>query len=734
MIGFCVEINESLENLLGRHRDELVGHFLTDIDFIDNIQGKMLQGGLAETATNHFTLPFALKDGLLKYGSFHVTRTTISGQDHLIISLMALSDRPAVSVHDNGFEEMYRKACEESHDAILLMEIDVACEANPAALALFGYTRKEDFFSKRLPDLSPDRQPDGSDSTSKSMMHIENARRGIGTLFEWVFQKADGTPFFAEVRLSRIVLQDKVYLQACFRDISHRKREEAALHQSGELFQILAENAPLALLLVDAEQNFTYISPWYTKMFGYNKADTPNCKAAIDAFYPDSDYRKKINDVWNVARQQKPGSIQSIRATTMRCKDGSEKKLQIISTALADSSCLLLFLDITDLIETEQLYERSRKLESVSTLAGGIAHDFNNLLATVLGYIELAKMDTKIEESTLKHLMAAEWALQQSTELTHRLITFAKGGQPFKRIFNPADVISQEWDRLEDHRILKRELSVSHDLWCIDADEGQIKQVIKSLFANAIEAMDGKGTLRVRLDNTLVTPADRLPVKAGPYVVLSVQDTGRGIAPKDLPLIFDPYFSTKALGSQRGTGLGLSVAYSIVNKHDGHITVESTRGKGSRFCVYLPAILQNVSEIKTEEIGAGDKGQVLVMDDDPLFAEMMRDMVTTLGYEVTVVNDGFKAIDAYMEALKQRPEPFRLVILDLMVKDGLGGKMTMEKLLEIDPQVKAIICSGYMGDHTLRDYHQHGFIGALKKPFNISQLEALLRQTDSAAS
>jgi PAS domain S-box-containing protein len=626
----CVEINAGCEEFLGRKRNDLVGKCLVDIDFIDSIMGKMLHSGLAPDDTQHYTFPFAAKGGELKYGAFTVTRRNVAHHDYLFISITDMRARQESSGRFNGFDEVYEQEYEKTSDAVLLIADDRFYDANPAAVALLQYKSAKELIVRSPAELFPPQQPDGNNSEAKFRRYMDKARKGIGELFEWVFQRADGTVFFTEVQLGRIVLHDKTYLQACVREITDRKEQEAALRQSNEIFQILAENAPLALLIIDEHQVFTYISPWYTRMFGYSMADTPKCESALKALYPDATERQKIGQVWNAARRQKHGEIKSLRATQVRCKDGSYKTVQIISTILADGCCLLIFLDITDLIESEQLYERSRKLESVSTLAGGIAHDFNNLLATVLGYIELARMDIGPEDETMKHLMAAEWALQQTTELTHRLITFAKGGQPFKKIFHPADLITEELQWTDNYKTLKKEVFIGQDIWCIDADEGQIRQVVKSLVANAIEAMDGKGTMTIWMENLTVTAADRLPINAGPYIMLSIQDTGRGIAPKDLRLIFDPYYSTKKQGAQRGTGLGLSVAYSIINKHGGHIAVESTEGKGSCFRVYLPAILQKTVEVKAEKKLDGKKGRILVMDDDPLFAEMMRDMVTAM--------------------------------------------------------------------------------------------------------
>lgn len=549
------------------------------------------------------------------------------------------------------------------------------------------------------------------------IIHQDGSVRWIGHVCQPVF---DQNGHFIGTRGSNRDITAQKNFENGIRNI------EADLRESEDRFRTLAENAPIAIILIEPDQKIYYANPSYTKIFGYTLEDTPDCATAFKKFFPDPEYRKKIIAGWNIARNQENWNVKSVRTSKAQCKDGTCKTVQTICNVLADGKCLLLFLDVTDFDNMQRMLERNRKLESIGTLAGGIAHDFNNLLATILGYIQLAKTDDQAKKSTIKQLLAAEWALHQSAELTHRLITFAKGGEPLKKSCDLRELLKDELYKKKLDAQVNKNVQIDQDLEPIFADEAQIRQVIKNLITNAIEAMKDGGTLTVGANNIAIKTEDRLPLKDGFYVRIYVKDTGKGISPKNLPLIFDPYFTTKGRGAQKGMGLGLSVANSIVSKHDGYITVESVEGKGTSFYVYLPSSAKNVGVDLSLNDPDNRRGRVLIMDDDPLFVEALEDMVDALGCEVTVANDGFKAVDLYEEAEGQPGQHFDLVILDLTIKGGLGGKLTMERLQAIDPDVKAVICSGYSNDSIMHNYEQYGFMGAMPKPFDIKILKAFI--------
>lgn len=389
-----------------------------------------------------------------------------------------------------------------------------------------------------------------------------------------------------------------------------------------------------------------------------------------------------------------------------------------------EAVCRIVMSDITDRKFAEEAQLKLHKLESVGTLAGGIAHDFNNILATIQGYIELAKMDITPGNKGYNRMISIEKSILQATELTKRLITFAKGGDPIRVITNISAMVKNAILSSIGESPVGMKFYLDSDLWPAEIDEGQICQVIRNLVINAVEAMPEGGMLTVRVKNMTVNEQDRLPLSNGDYIRISLEDKGAGITRESLPVIFDPYFSTKQRGSEKGMGLGLSVCHSVVSKHDGCIIVESEERKGSTFHVYLPAAVNDASLIKKPKPDEkpGAKSRILVMDDDAMIRDMLSELLVAMGYDVETADDGLAAIDLYIEAMESR-KPYQMLILDLTVPGGVGGKLTMERLRVINPDVKCIILSGYTDDPVIQNYQQYGFGGALTKPFTLKDLQ-----------
>lgn len=274
--------------------------------------------------------------------------------------------------------------------------------------------------------------------------------------------------------------------------------------------------------------------------------------------------------------------------------DGAIRHIQANGIVLLDDGgvparLIILNRDVTDRKRAEEEQIKVHKLESIGTLAGGIAHDFNNLLSVIQGYLELLMADAPEGDMTHSRLAAARKAVNQAMELTGLLITFSRGGEPFKEIVDIADLVKNTVLRSVGEWPVETEFFMDSDLWALEADDRQLSQVIRNLAVNAVEAMPEGGILKVRIGNVRVAVADGLPVPEGPYVKISMEDTGKGIPKDELPLIFDPYYSTKQRGAEKGMGLGLSVCHSVVGRHNGCMTVESQEGKGTSVHVYLPA-------------------------------------------------------------------------------------------------------------------------------------------------
>ena len=387
---------------------------------------------------------------------------------------------------------------------------------------------------------------------------------------------------------------------------------------------------------------------------------------------------------------------------------------------------------ITDRKKMQDELIRAKKLESIGVLAGGIAHDYNNLLSVIMGNIELAKDNVKLDFGVSEFLKEAEEASLRAQQLTKQLITFSKGGAPVKKVYSIGDLVKETTNLHLLGSNVKSELIFPDDLWIVEFDEGQMKHAVKNIIDNAVESMPNGGTIDVRAENFNITPEQNLLLLEGKYIKLSIQDHGVGIPEEHLSMIFDPYFSTKEMGTQKGMGLGLATTYSIIKKHDGHINAESEVGVGTTFTVYLPVVVEETAGIKPVKVVEPEKpavstGRILVMDDEEAIRRLSKQMLSRLSYEPELAKDGAEAIKLYKRAMDSG-KPFDTVILDLTIKGGIGGKEVIKQLMKIDPGIKAIVSSGYSNDPVMANFRAYGFIGALPKPYTKKDLDDMLNQ------
>lgn len=430
--------------------------------------------------------------------------------------------------------------------------------------------------------------------------------------------------------------------------------------------------------------------------------------------------RESVKRAVEVALREKMPYKLDFRITR---KNGDEGMAEAHGEAVYDKSgkpvrMLGILLDITERKKLEEETINVQKLESLGVLAGGIAHDFNNLLTGLTGNLSLLKSSMDREEKNFKRLIEVEKATLRAQELIQQLLTFSKGGKPVKETISIGDLVEESVVFALRGSNVRYELSVPGDLWPVEADSGQMNQVINNLVVNADQAMPEGGSIKVTAENMIIDAEDKLHLDKGRYVKISMEDQGIGIQEELIPKIFDPYFTTK----QKGSGLGLSSIYSIINNHNGHIEVRSKVGSGTTFDIFLPASSNKVpSKADESDILVAGKGRVLVMDDEEIIRNVAGDILTSLGYDVDYAVDGNEAVDSYRKA-QEAGAPFDAVIMDLTIPGGMGGKETLEKLKELDPGVKAIVSSGYSSDPIMADHEKYGFRGVIAKPYRVAEL------------
>lgn len=371
---------------------------------------------------------------------------------------------------------------------------------------------------------------------------------------------------------------------------------------------------------------------------------------------------------------------------------------------------------------SEEELLREAKRESLELLAGGVAHDFNNLLTALLGNLSLAQMDTGLSAEVREWLDEAEKATGRARDLTQQLLTFAKGGEPVRRLTDLAACLREAAQFARQGSRVRCEFALAPDLWPAEVDAGQVGQVVHNLVLNAVQAMTRGGVVTVAARNVPRERAHELGLGAQHFVVIEVRDEGAGIKPEDMARIFQPYFTTKA----RGSGLGLATSQTIARRHFGALRVESEPGRGAAFLLFLPA----KPGARVERHGGAGAlptlcGRVLFMDDEPSIRQMAPNLLHRLGFETEVASDGREAIELYARALGAGCR-FDVVILDLTVPAGMGGLEAMQGLRAVDPKVKVLVSSGYAGDPVLLNFREHGFAGMVTKPYCLTELASVL--------
>ncbi|MCF7803414.1 MAG: response regulator [Candidatus Marinimicrobia bacterium] len=435
--------------------------------------------------------------------------------------------------------------------------------------------------------------------------------------------------------------------------------------------------------------------------------------------------------------------VELANGTVLVAKDGTERIIADSGAPIKSQDdetigVVLVFRDVTKEHRLEEEIQKTEKLRSVGILAGGIAHDFNNVLAVIVGNLSLSKLKLEEEHPVNNYVSIAEEAAWRAKELTQQLLTLSKGGEPVREIGTIEEPVSQAAEMALRGSNVSCDIDIPSDLSEVMIDDSQIHQVVKNLVINADQAMPDGGNIRINGENVTIKLDSEVPLNPGDYVCIQVRDAGEGIPPENQDKIFDPYFTTK----EDGTGLGLFVAYSIVNKHDGLLTVDSRPGEGATFTFYLPAA-ENVSgekeQIDTEASGEQDvvpadknteevgELRILAMDDEDAVRQVVRDMLEILGYKVITAKNGEEAVTSYQEAMENE-NTFDAVILDLTIQGGMGGKETIEKLQEIDPDVRAIVSSGYSNNPIMANYEEYGFRGMVPKPYKLNEMQTVLRK------
>jgi two-component system cell cycle sensor histidine kinase/response regulator CckA len=615
-------------------------------------------------------------------------------------------------------ESRYRELVELAVDGILLGSHEgVIIGANQHMCELSGQKR-EDLIGRKISDM-----PFTRESLERFPWRFDLLQEGRTVVAERTLIRPDGQAVEIEMRTK--MMPDGTY-QAIFRDITELKRTEEARREAEWKFRALFEKGPIGVayheMIYDGsgkpfDYRFLDANESYIELTGVD----PRGKTVRQAFPGiEKDPFDWIGTFGHVAQTGEQVRFEQYLQLNSHWYD-------CVAYQYKPECFVVAFLDITKRKRAEEELHNMQKLQSVGTLAGGIAHDFNNILMGLFGNISLAKDEVPKDHPVYKYLEEAGESMNRAVRLTKQLLTFAKGGSPIKEDVSLGTLV-EEVARFD---LSGSQVQLVHrsakNLWMAEADKGQIQQVISNLTINARQAMPDGGHLFITLENAVVEEASVLGLQPGEYIRITVQDEGTGIDPKNISRIFDPYFTTK----QSGSGLGLATSYSIIHRHGGHIGVVSELGKGTTLTLYLPAskspkVVETRIPSPERELPACP-ASILVMDDEEEVCKVVSQMLKRHGHHAATAPGGREAVKMYKDAM-EAGTPFDIVIMDLTIPGGIGGKEAIKDLLAIDPQARVIVSSGYADDPAMANYTDYGFRGIVAKPYTQSHLLNVLGQ------
>jgi two-component system, cell cycle sensor histidine kinase and response regulator CckA len=505
------------------------------------------------------------------------------------------------------------------------------------------------------------------------------------------------------------------------RNITERKQAEDALRRSEEKYKLLVENANMAIVIAQ-DLLLKYVNPKTSDMTGYSFEELLGMHFAK---YIHPDDLAMLLDIHQKRLLGEPLNNNYIARIVHRNGDTVWGEFNGVAITWEGKPATLNFIkDVTQQKKLEEQLLQAQKLEAIGTLAGGIAHDFNNLLMGIQGYASLILLDMDSSHPYHAKLKSIEQQVQSGANLTKQLLGFARGGKYEVKATNLNDFIlhnSELFGRTKKEITIHR--FFAKDLWTVEIDRGQIDQVLLNLYINAWQAMPGRGSLYLETQNISLAQGDvqAYEIPRGRYVKVSIRDTGMGMDEPTRRRIFDPFFTTKEMG--RGVGLGLASAYGIICNHGGIITVESEKGKGTTFNIFLPATESRV-EGEAAPASAIHRGHetILIVDDEAINIEVIGAMAKKLGYRVVTADSGQEAVKQY----RLNSTAIDLVILDAIMP-GLSGSDTFEILKAINPHIKVILASGYSLNELTSRMMDRGVRAFIQKPFRIEDIAETIK-------
>ena len=518
------------------------------------------------------------------------------------------------------------------------------------------------------------------------------------------------------------------------RDMTEIRQAEEAIAAEKERLAVTLRSIGDGVITTDIHGNIVTMNKVAEKLTGWPQSEAHN-RPLAEVFSIINEITRKPceNPVELVLSSGEV--VELANHTLLVSRDGKGRLISDSGAPIKDRNSVtigvvLVFRDMTEKQLLQDAMQRSEKLDSLGVLAGGIAHDFNNLLAGIFGYIDMARHASQADTPAAKYLDKASLVFNRAKDLTQRLLTFSKGGAPVLKTGQLGPLVKESAAFALSGSKISCEYHIANDLWPCDFDENQIAQVVDNIVINAQQAMPMGGTIMLSANNVVLKNEDAPGLRGGNFVKVSVADTGVGIPRGLLKRIFDPFFTTK----QKGSGLGLATCYSIVEKHQGRIEVESEPGKGSVFHVLLPASHKETAsgDSRSAQTHKGN-GAILVMDDEEFMREIIGTMLKEMGYAVLEARNGEEALRLCVDAHK-KGTAISAAVLDLTIPGGMGGKETIVEMRKICPDMPVFASSGFSEDPVMSNPADYGFTASIRKPYRKDELAEVLNRNMKTSS
>ena len=598
---------------------------------------------------------------------------------------------------------------------------------NKACEKIFGYKEKE-VLNKNPHSLFASSEVEQYLKKGKNLFTGGKLSRHK-LLYTQIGKRKDGTSVALDISLSDFYVGNTYYVLAMVRDISEKVKMEKEIEKEKQQFEQTITSIEDAIIVVNNKSEIIIVNPTAEKIIGKKKENLIG-KKLTDCVKLENEFGETCNTILkNILKSKKTIKLPPDK-NIFSIPPKKDLKLSISISPLIKNGniegAVIVLRDITERIKLLETNSRISKLEAINTLAGGIAHDFNNMLTSLYGYLDLAfnvAIDPRVKNYISKSIKTSE----RAKALASRLLTLSKTQEPMKKVQDISGNIIDVIKLATSGSAVETEFKIK-PLPFVKVDLTQIEEVIENIAINAVQAMNGKGKLTVSANTVSLKEKEVGTLPAGKYIRISIQDTGTGIPEEFREKIFEPFFTTK----KEGTGLGLAASYSIIKKHDGWIDFESEEGKGTTFHIYLPVAKDTIEipkKVKEEEKELKtSKGNFILMDDNPDVREVIKEFLYMLGYNVIEADRGEDVIKFYEDNVLNGKITINGIILDLVIKGGMGGKETCEKLRKYDKEIPIIAISGFSDDPIIAKPEEFGFTAAIAKPVSLKKFSETIEK------